>query len=156
MCQEPKRGALTRVAEPRPVSAQQMSRPTRLGTARPKCYNRRVQGDGAIPPNALPARAADKGRFQAGRLSHRKAALTKPARRFGHRARAYVPEGMRVNGPPCSSSTAIGPGRSDPVVTADCLGLVKLGFFVLAVDAFGAGERFTEPDGNSQSQSGLL
>ena len=35
--------------------------------------------------------------------------------------------------------------RRDPVVQARCLGLVKLGFFVLAVDAFGAGERYTEP-----------
>jgi dienelactone hydrolase len=31
--------------------------------------------------------------------------------------------------------------RRDPVVQARCLGLVKLGFFVLAIDAFGAGER---------------
>jgi dienelactone hydrolase len=30
-------------------------------------------------------------------------------------------------------------------VQARCLGLVKLGFFVLAVDAFGAGERYTTP-----------
>jgi dienelactone hydrolase len=35
--------------------------------------------------------------------------------------------------------------RRDPVVQARCLGLVKLGFVVLAVDAFGAGERFTNP-----------
>src|SRR5205807_2775295 len=35
--------------------------------------------------------------------------------------------------------------RRDPVVQARCLGLVKLGFFVLAVDAFGAGERYTAP-----------
>src|SRR5262249_10791085 len=35
--------------------------------------------------------------------------------------------------------------RRDPVVQARCLGLVKLGFVVLAVDAFGAGERFTTP-----------
>jgi dienelactone hydrolase len=35
--------------------------------------------------------------------------------------------------------------RRDPVVQARCLGLVKLGFFVLAVDAFGAGERYTTP-----------
>jgi dienelactone hydrolase len=35
--------------------------------------------------------------------------------------------------------------RRDPVVQARCLGLVKLGFFVLAVDAFGAGERYTRP-----------
>ena len=57
-------------------------------------------------------------------------------------ANAYVPvkDGQRCR--PCWSSTATGPGRrSDPVVQARCLGLVKLGFFVLAVDAFGAGER---------------
>src|SRR5262249_29744387 len=30
--------------------------------------------------------------------------------------------------------------RRDPVVQARCLGLVKLGFFVLAIDAFGSGE----------------
>lgn len=35
--------------------------------------------------------------------------------------------------------------RIDPNVVARCLGLVKLGFFVLAVDAFGSGERFTKP-----------
>ena len=35
--------------------------------------------------------------------------------------------------------------RRDPVVQARCLGLVQLGFVVLAVDAFGAGERYSEP-----------
>jgi cephalosporin-C deacetylase-like acetyl esterase len=35
--------------------------------------------------------------------------------------------------------------RRDPVVQARCLGLVHLGFVVFAVDAFGAGERFTRP-----------
>lgn len=35
--------------------------------------------------------------------------------------------------------------RRDPVVQARCLGLVKLGFVVLAVDAFGSGERYMEP-----------
>ncbi len=35
--------------------------------------------------------------------------------------------------------------RRDPVVQARCLGLVKLGFFILAVDAFGSGERYTQP-----------
>jgi dienelactone hydrolase len=35
--------------------------------------------------------------------------------------------------------------RRDPVVQARCLGLVKLGFVVLVVDAFGAGERYTRP-----------
>lgn len=35
--------------------------------------------------------------------------------------------------------------RRDPVVQARCLGLVKLGFIAFAVDAFGAGERYTKP-----------
>jgi dienelactone hydrolase len=35
--------------------------------------------------------------------------------------------------------------RIDPDVQAYCLGLVKLGFFVLCVDAFGAGERHAQP-----------
>src|SRR5262249_21217561 len=35
--------------------------------------------------------------------------------------------------------------RRDPVVQARCLGLGKLGFFVLALDVFGAGERYTKP-----------
>lgn len=35
--------------------------------------------------------------------------------------------------------------RRDPVVQSRCIGLAKHGFFVLAVDAFGAGERFTNP-----------
>jgi dienelactone hydrolase len=37
-------------------------------------------------------------------------------------------------------------GRRDPVVQSRCVGLVKQGFFVLALDAFGSGERFTKPD----------
>jgi len=39
--------------------------------------------------------------------------------------------------------------RRDPNVQARCLGLVKLGFIVLAIDAFGAGERFTAPRSGS-------
>lgn len=35
--------------------------------------------------------------------------------------------------------------RRDPVVQARCAGLANLGFFVLAVDAFGAGERAIKP-----------
>ena len=35
--------------------------------------------------------------------------------------------------------------RRDPVVQSRCLGLAKFGFFVLAIDAFGAGERYNAP-----------
>ncbi len=62
-------------------------------------------------------------------------------------ANAYVPvpkEGEKV--PAVLSVHGHWAGaRRDPVVQARCLGLVKLGFFVLCVDAFGAGERFTKP-----------
>ena len=35
--------------------------------------------------------------------------------------------------------------KQDPVVQSRCIGCAKLGFFVLSVDAFGAGERGIEP-----------
>lgn len=61
-------------------------------------------------------------------------------------ASAYVPEGIAGKRPAVLVVHGHWPwARRDPVVQARCLGLVKLGFFVLAVDAFGAGERFTEP-----------
>ncbi len=61
-------------------------------------------------------------------------------------ATAYVPEPAKGKAP----AVLVVHGhwawaRRDPVVQARCLGLVKLGFVVLAVDAFGAGERFTAP-----------
>lgn len=60
-------------------------------------------------------------------------------------ANAYVPQGENK-----SPAVLVVHGhwpwaRIDPKVQARCLGLVKLGFFVLAVDAFGAGERYTSP-----------
>lgn len=62
-------------------------------------------------------------------------------------ANAYVPalkEGQKVPAVLVVHGHWRG-ARRDPVVQARCLGLVKLGFFVLAVDAFGAGERYTNP-----------
>ncbi len=61
-------------------------------------------------------------------------------------ASAYVPE--KVSGKVPAVLVVHGHwagARRDPVVQARCLGLVKLGFFVLAVDAFGAGERHPHP-----------
>src|SRR6516225_2417847 len=61
-------------------------------------------------------------------------------------ANAYVPEPVAGRVPAVLVVHGHWPwARRDPVVQARCLGLVKLGIFVLAVDAFGAGERFTEP-----------
>ena len=59
---------------------------------------------------------------------------------------AYVPETVKGKVPAVLAVHGHWPlARRDPVVQARCLGLVKLGFFVLAVDAFGAGERYTKP-----------
>jgi len=56
-------------------------------------------------------------------------------------ANAYVPEGEgRRPAVLCVHGHWRG-AKQDPVVQSRCLGLVKLGFFVLVVDAFGAGER---------------
>jgi cephalosporin-C deacetylase-like acetyl esterase len=61
-------------------------------------------------------------------------------------ASAHVPEGVKGKAPAVLAVHGHWAGaRRDPVVQARCLGLVKLGFFVLAVDAFGAGERYTTP-----------
>src|SRR5229473_4963890 len=61
-------------------------------------------------------------------------------------ANAYVPESAKGKLPAVLVVHGHWPlARRDPVVQARCLGLVKLGFFVLAVDAFGAGERYTQP-----------
>jgi cephalosporin-C deacetylase-like acetyl esterase len=61
-------------------------------------------------------------------------------------ASAYVPEGIKGDVPAVLVVHGHYPwARRDPVVQAHCLGLVKLGFFVLAVDAFGAGERHPTP-----------
>jgi dienelactone hydrolase len=61
-------------------------------------------------------------------------------------ASAYVPEPSKGKVPAVLVVHGHWPwARRDPVVQARCLGLVKLGFFVLAVDAFGAGERYTKP-----------
>jgi dienelactone hydrolase len=61
-------------------------------------------------------------------------------------ANAYVPEGAKGKLPAVLAVHGHWAGaRRDPVVQARCLGLVKLGYFVLAVDAFGSGERYTKP-----------
>jgi dienelactone hydrolase len=61
-------------------------------------------------------------------------------------ASAYVPEGVAGKVPAVLAVHGHWPwARRDPVVQARCLGLVKLGFFVLTVDAFGAGERHPKP-----------
>jgi dienelactone hydrolase len=65
-------------------------------------------------------------------------------------ASAYVPESVKGKGPAVLAVHGHYPwARRDPAVQAYCLGLVKLGYFVLAVDAFGAGERHPTPGKNA-------
>ena len=61
-------------------------------------------------------------------------------------ANAYVPDAAKDKKVPavlCVHGHWAG-AKQDPVVQARCIGLAKLGFFVLCVDAFGAGERAVE------------
>jgi dienelactone hydrolase len=61
-------------------------------------------------------------------------------------ANAYVPDvvsDQKVPAVLCVHGHWSG-AKQDPVVQSRCIGLVRLGFFVLCVDAFGAGERAIE------------
>jgi dienelactone hydrolase len=61
-------------------------------------------------------------------------------------ANAYVPDERQGKLPAVLCVHGHWPGaRIDPHVQARCLGLVKLGYFVLAIDAFSAGERSLDP-----------
>jgi dienelactone hydrolase len=60
-------------------------------------------------------------------------------------ANAYVPAGDGKRAAVLSVHGHWPWARIDPVPHARAVGLVKLGYFVLAVDAFGAGERAIEP-----------
>src|SRR5262249_59851258 len=56
-------------------------------------------------------------------------------------ANAYVPDGAGKRAAILMVHGHWHGAKQDPVVQARCIGAAKLGFFVLAVDAFGAGER---------------
>lgn len=56
-------------------------------------------------------------------------------------ANAYVPEGSGKRAAVLCVHGHWKGAKQDPVVQSRCIGLAKLGFFVLVVDAFGAGER---------------
>lgn len=56
-------------------------------------------------------------------------------------ANAYVPDGPGKRPAVLCVHGHWRGAKQDPVVQSRCIGLVKLGFFVLCVDAFGAGER---------------
>lgn len=60
-------------------------------------------------------------------------------------ANAYVPDGEGKRPAVLCVHGHWRLAKSEPVVQARCIGLAKLGFFVLMVDAFGAGERGLQP-----------
>jgi dienelactone hydrolase len=71
-------------------------------------------------------------------------------------ATTYVPTGTRGRLPAVLGVHGHWAGaRRDPVVQSRCIGLAKLGFFVLSPDAWGAGERGTVP-GQNEYHGGLL
>jgi dienelactone hydrolase len=57
----------------------------------------------------------------------------------------YLPEGAKRNPAVLCVHGHWGMARREPTVQARCVGLVKLGFVVLAIDAFGSGERHETP-----------
>lgn len=71
-------------------------------------------------------------------------------------ATAYVPTAGRGPYPAvlCVHGHWAG-ARRDPVVQARCIGLARLGFFAMTLDAWGAGERGTVP-GRNEYHGGLL
>lgn len=60
-------------------------------------------------------------------------------------ANAYVPDGNGKHAAVLSVHGHWRKAKSEAVVQSRCIGLAKLGFFVLMVDAFGAGERGLQP-----------
>jgi dienelactone hydrolase len=100
---------------------------------------------GAFPDNPCPLEPMDMGVLR--REGYRiEKLLLQTCPDMWMTASAYVPEPAKGKVPAVLVVHGHWPwARRDPVVQARCLGLVKLGFFVLAVDAFGAGERFTTP-----------
>lgn len=95
---------------------------------------------GAFPEQAVPLQAKKLGGLQ--REGYRlEKIIFQTLPEVWMTAHAYVPEG---EGPFPAVLCVHGHHREakqSPVVQARCIGLVKQGFFVLAVDAFGAGER---------------
>lgn len=70
-------------------------------------------------------------------------------------ANVYVPEGKGPFPAVLNVHGHWAGARMDPVVQSRCLGLVKLGFLALVLDAWGAGERGTRP-GVAEYHGGLL
>ena len=107
---------------------------------------RDARRDGPDAREALPAGAAASSAPSSATATASRSSLFQSRPDVWVTANAYVPEPVKGKVPAVLVVHGHWAGaRRDPVVQARCLGLVKLGFFVLAVDAFGAGERYTDP-----------
>ena len=97
---------------------------------------------GVLPESSGPPEARNFGELQREGYRIEKIAIqTMPE--IWMTANAYVPKNDSSRKYPavlCVHGHWSG-AKQDPVVQSRCIGLVKLGFFVLCVDAFGAGER---------------
>jgi dienelactone hydrolase len=99
---------------------------------------------GGIPAEPAPLDVQEKGTLKRDGYHIEKVVIrTRPG--VWMTSSLYVPEGAKKAPAVLAVHGHWAGARRDPVVQARCLGLVKLGFVVLAVDAFGAGERYTKP-----------
>ena len=98
------------------------------------------RGLGRIPGRALPARPEGARDARSRGLPRREGRVPDPAGRPDDRQRLRAGLAREAPGDPRGPRPLAG-AKQDPVVQSRCIGAAKLGFFVLAVDAFGAGER---------------
>jgi cephalosporin-C deacetylase-like acetyl esterase len=117
--------------------------PTSLATwktRRTEIRSKLLQAWGGFPENPVPLNAKVLGTLQ--RESYRVEKVTfQTLPDVWMTANAYVPDRPgKLSAVLCVHGHWKG-AKQDPHVQARCIGLAKLGFFVLAVDAFGAGER---------------
>lgn len=95
---------------------------------------------GAFPAEACPLNPQKVGEFRRDGYRVEKLLLqTRPG--IIMTANAYVPDGEGRRAAVLCVHGHWRLAKSEPTVQARCIGLAKLGFFVLMVDAFGAGER---------------
>lgn len=99
-----------------------------------------IQSWGGFPDEHCPLEPRILGTFKRDGYRVEKLTLqTRPG--IWMTANAYVPDGPGPHAAVVSVHGHWKMAKSEPVVQSRCIGLAKLGFFVLMVDAFGAGER---------------
>ena len=112
---------------------------------RPQLRARLIASWGGFPQTPGPLKIRVVGQFQRDGYGVEKVLLeTRPGVQMT--ANVYIPDG---NGPHPAMLCVHGHwplAKHEPTVQKRCIGLVRLGFVVLMVDAFGAGERGIQPE----------